>query len=124
MSNLHELLYSYHENIQNVARHARQTKNPHSFVVAVLDLLDRAGRSLAVARLGSEAVDHFSTQAFRRHMSPLKVTDVTVEEIDRVAGENATWGTQKHIPLDDLWVHVAAVSDGDFLYSRVFVPEN
>ena len=118
------MLFAHSEDIQNVARHARQTKDPQSFVVAVLDLLDRAGRSLAVARLGSEAVDHFSTQAFARHMTPIKVTDVTVVEIDRVAAENPSWASCKNETLNDLHVYIGAVSDRDFLFSCLFVPEN
>ncbi len=124
MSDLHEMLFAHQEDIQNVARHARKTKDPQSFVVAVLDLLDRAGRSLAVARLGSEAVDHFATQSHRRHMSPIKVTDVTVEAMDRVADENTSWLSRKKEPLNDLCVHVVAVRDGDILYSRLFVSED
>ena len=124
MSDFHELLFSHSEDIQNIARHARQTKDPQSFVVAVLDLLDRHGRSLAVARLGAEAVDHFATQSHRRHISPVKVTDVTCDEIDRVFGSHTTWIAQKTKPLDNLCVHVAVVINDDFFYSRLVVPEN
>ena len=124
MSDLHELLYSHEEGIQTMARHARKTKDPQEFVVAVLDLLDHAGRSLAVARLGSEAVDHYLTQSLRRHISPIKVTDVTVAEIDRIASEHPSWLSRNKESLNDLCVHVVAVGFGDLFYSSLFVPEN
>lgn len=124
MSDLYELLGVHSEEIEDVSRHARQTKDPSSFVVSVLDLSDRNGRSLAVGRFGSEAVEHFSRQATARRKTALKVADITFDEMDRVACENISWLTQKNKTLPDSWVHIAAVSDGDFLFSGLFVPQD